>query len=104
MSETITVYKLFRKLKSGQLAPLFINKKLRVPIGEWMEAEDHPTKGYAHRPGWHCCIQPIAPHLSKKDRVWCLCEAQGVTKHKRPEHQGGHWVLAKRLRVLKEVG
>ena len=62
-------YKLVRKLKDGSLAPLFINKKQRLPIGEWMQAEDHPTKGYAVRPGWHCLLKPEASHLSKKGRM-----------------------------------
>lgn len=43
-------YKLVRKLKDGSLAPLFINKKQRIPIGEWMQAEDHPTEGYTLTP------------------------------------------------------
>lgn len=59
-------YKLVRKLKDGSLAPLFINKKQRLPIGEWMQAEDHPTKVHAVRPGWHCLLKPEASHLSKK--------------------------------------
>ena len=38
-------YKLFRVLKSGEITPLFINKTKRLPIGEWMPAEAHRTKG-----------------------------------------------------------
>jgi hypothetical protein len=47
-------YKLFRKLKDGSLAPLFINKKTRIPLNKWLDAEPHPTKGFAFRKGWHC--------------------------------------------------
>lgn len=36
-------YKLIRKLKDGSLSPLFINKKSRIPIGVWMNAEDFLT-------------------------------------------------------------
>lgn len=43
------VYKLFRKLKDGSLAPLFINKKSRLPIGITLKAETHPTKGFTVR-------------------------------------------------------
>ena len=63
-------YKLVRKMKDGTLAPLFINKKQRLPIGVWLEAESHPTKGYAERKGWHGTLWPDAPHLSEEGRVW----------------------------------
>jgi hypothetical protein len=94
-------YKLFRIRKDGTLGPLFINARLRVPVGEWLEAEDHPTKGYAHRPGWHAAATPCAPHLSEKGRVWCKVELEGVRRYPRPESQGGEWLLADRLRVLE---
>lgn len=94
-------YKLFRLRKDGTLGPLFINARLRVPVGEWLEAEDHPTKGFAHRPGWHAAAKPVAPHLSEKGRVWCRVELEGVRKYPRPESQGGEWLLADRLRVLE---
>ena len=42
-------YKLFRKRKDGTYGPLFINRKLRLVVGETYQEEDHPTKGYAHR-------------------------------------------------------
>jgi len=44
-------YKLIRKMKDGSLSPLFINKKSRIPVGVWLEAENHPTKGYTVRKG-----------------------------------------------------
>lgn len=94
-------YKLFRERKDGTLGPLFINRKLRVPIGVELEAEDHPTKGYAHRPGWHCTHKPIAPHLSEKDRVWAEVEIEDYTEFKRPITQGGLWYLANRMKVRK---
>lgn len=97
-------YKLFRLMKDGSLAPLFINKKQRITPGQWLPAEDHPTKGFAHRPGWHCCLKPEAPHLSKKGRVWCEVEFEDFTLHDRPECQGGQWVLANRLKVTRIIG
>ena len=102
----ITVWKLFKLRRNGTLGPLFINARQVVPVGEWLEAEDHPTKGFAHRPGWHACFQPVAPHLSENPksgprRVWARCEAEGLTTYDRPESQGGAWVLARRLRVLE---
>jgi hypothetical protein len=100
------VYKLFKQRKDGSIGPLFINSRLRVPMGEWMEAEDHPTKGFAHRPGWHCTYKPHAPHLAMNPkagpkRVWAECEARETTTYARPESQGGSWVLAQELKVLR---
>lgn len=94
-------YKLFRLRKDGTLGPLFINARLRVPVGKWLTAEDHPTKGFAHRPGWHAALAPVAPHLSTKGRVWCEVELTSTRLYDRPESQGGTWVLAKRLKVVK---
>lgn len=92
-------YKLFRRRKDGTLGPLFINARQRVPVGEWMAAEEHPTPGFAYRPGWHATTKPIAPHLSEKGRVWAEVTLRGVKKYNRPESQGGTWLLAKALRV-----
>jgi hypothetical protein len=44
-------YKLFRKRKDGTYGPLFINRSQKILQGETYHAEDHPTKGYAYRPG-----------------------------------------------------
>ena len=96
-------YKLFRKMKDGSLAPLFINKKQRLYLGWWYEAEDHPTKGYAHRPGWHSCNRPNAPHLSEKGRVWCEVAIRDVKIEERPRHQGGNWFLSNHLMITKEL-
>lgn len=51
-------YKLLRLRKDGSLGPLFINRRMRVPVGEWLSAENHPTKGYAVRQGWHATTAP----------------------------------------------
>jgi hypothetical protein len=96
-------YKLVRKMKDGSLAPLFINKKSRIPICEWLEAENHPTKGFSVRKGWHCTLTPVAPHLSEKGRVWVQVEVEDTELYNRPESQGGMWVLAQRMKVIKEV-
>jgi hypothetical protein len=89
-------YKLVRKLKDGSLSPLFINKKQRLSINDWMVAEAHPTKGYSFRKGWHCLKKPKAPHLSKKDRVWVEVEVENFETFNRPESQGGEWILAEK--------
>lgn len=93
-------WKLFRLRKDGSLGPLFINMKQRLYVGETYQAEDHPTKGYAHRPGWHVCSKKDAPHLSKKNRIWAKVRLEGVTKYKRPASQGGLWYLAEKMTIL----
>lgn len=83
-------YKLFEMNKEGKLFPLFIGKNKETPIGEWIEAEYIPTKGFANRGGWHIGADiPDAPWLkgydgsdtgvyksrfSKGKRVWCEVE------------------------------
>lgn len=100
---SITIYKLFRKRKNGTLGSLFINAKAVIPFDQWMEAEAHFTPSFAYRPGWHGCYQPVAPHLKEEGRVWVECEAQDVVRYERPESQGGAWVLAKHLKVVREL-
>lgn len=90
-----------RLRKDGSLGPLFINRKQRVPVGPWLAAEAHPTKGFALRPGWHATGAPVAPHLSPRGRVWCQVDLKGVTKLQRPHSQGSEWFLATHMRVRK---
>lgn len=97
----IVGYKLFRQRRDGSLGPLFINKRLRLHVGETYVAEEHPTKGYAFRPGWHLCKEPVAPHLSKTNRVWAKVMAYDAVEYPRPASQGGTWVLAKKIKVLQ---
>ena len=86
--------------KDGTLGPLFINKKQRLEVGKTYVAEDHPTKGYAHRPGWHLCAERRAPHLSERGRVWVKVIAEGITEHHRPDSQGGMWFTAEKITIL----
>ena len=92
-------FKLFHVRRDSTLGSLFINRSLVVEPGVWLEAEDHPTKGFAHRPGWHCNETPSAPHLSMKGRAWYKVEIQDYYIHPRPKYQGGHWLIAKRMKV-----
>lgn len=99
-------YKLLRIKKDGKLYPLFINKTVSTPIGEWMQAECYPTKGFAIRCGWRCCFKPIAPHLKTKlangeQRVWVECDVEDWESYDRPESQGGSWILAQRMKINK---
>ena len=63
-------YKLLRLRKNGTLGSLFINRRAVLPLGIWLPAEEHPTKGYKFRPFWHCLPVPKAPHLTEKGRAW----------------------------------
>jgi hypothetical protein len=101
LPKTILGYKLLRLRKNGTMGPLFINRRQVVPIGKWLPAEDHPTPGYQHRPGWHAAPAPCAPHLTTKGRVWCEVELRGTQLISRPAAQGSFWYLAKRMRVVR---
>lgn len=94
-------FKLFKRRADGSLGPLFINQRQRLEVGVTYEAEDHPTKGFAHRPGWHVCSEQNAPHLSKKGRVWAKVKITGCTRHERPKSQGGLWFTAKTMTILE---
>lgn len=100
--ETMIAYKLMRKMKDGY-SPLFINKKQRIQPGTWLTAEQHKTKGFAYRPGFHCCYTPSAPHLSERNRVWVKVEVEDCTVYDRPASQGGKWVLASRMKIIGEI-
>lgn len=95
-------YKLLRVRKNGTIGPLFINRKQVIPIGEWLDAEDHKTDGYAHRPGWHCTAKKSAPHLSKKGRKWYKVMIEDYVKYERPKFQGGFWYLANRMKIMED--
>ena len=99
-------YKLLRIKKDGKLYPLFIHKTVETPIGKWLQAECYPTNGFAVRKGWHCCFAPVAPHLKTKlacgeQRVWVECEVEDWTTYDRPESQGGDWILAQKIKIIR---
>lgn len=95
----ISAYKLVRQRKDGSLGPLFINARQRLEFDKWLKAGCYPTKGFAVRPGWHCCSKPEAPHLSPKGRVWIKVKIKDYEEHKRPEAQGGLWYVANYMKV-----
>ena len=92
-------YKLIRLRKDGTLGPLFIGRKIVIPVRKWVKAKAIRTPGFAFRPGWHACSTPSAPHLTEKGRVWCQVSLRGFKKHQRPAAQGGLWYTAKEMRV-----
>jgi hypothetical protein len=98
-------YKLFRKLKSGEITSLFINKKEKLPHDEWLEAKSYPTKGFAFRPYWHCTEKPYAPHLKMElangeKRIWKKLLMEDFIENPRPDNQGGMWYLANKIKIL----
>lgn len=99
----MVAYKLMKLRKNGTLGSLFINRKEVYPIGEWLQAENYPTKGFAERFGWHCTFKPIAPHLSTKGRVWVEVEVENFKEYNRPESQGGTWILADKMKINKII-
>lgn len=99
-------YKLIKKGKDGKFYPLFINKKQPFSFGEWMDAECHPTKGFAIRQGWHCTFTKHAPHLKMhlsngEERVWAEVEVEDFETYDRPESQGGKWILSQKMKINK---
>jgi hypothetical protein len=97
-------YKLFRVRPDGSLGSLFINRGQRLEVGSCYFAQSHPTNGFKVRPGWHCCSKPIAPHLSKKGRVWCRVNISGIImEHDRPVSQGGLWYTASVMRIEERL-
>jgi hypothetical protein len=63
-----TAYKLFKVRSNGTIGPLFINARQVIEPGVWLPAEDHPTNGFAHRPGWHATLRPIERTVSSTAR------------------------------------
>jgi len=101
MTKQITAFKLMALHKNGSIGSLFIHRRDRVRVGQWRRAHSYPTKGFAVRPGWHCCRTPEAPHLSTKGRVWAEVLIEEVRTIDRPECQGGSWYLADRMKVVR---
>lgn len=75
-------YKLFEMDENGNLYALFIDKNTIMSIDEWLKAENHPTKGFAPRPGYHIGQIPSAP--------W-LMSADGTYKSQRRKHWKRVW-------------
>lgn len=96
-------YKLFTKHKDGSISSLFINRRSRIPLGEWLNSECITTPGFKVRQGWHCCEKPIALHLSMRDRVWYKVSIAKVTALPRPKSQGAMWYIGQRMKVLEPV-
>jgi hypothetical protein len=99
-------YKLFRKRKDGTYGTLFINTKLRMIKGVVYQEEDHPTKGFAHRMGWHILPRQESNRLAVKthwcNRVWCTVEFEYKDTIYKPESQGGMVYIGSTIKILEE--
>lgn len=96
----IEAYKLFRVRKDGTIGSLFINRKAIIPVGKWLDAETHPTDGFAVRNGWHAVATKKVPHLSLRGRRWYKVRLKFVSRLKRPKNQGSEWYIAGQLKVI----
>lgn len=38
-----------------------------------------------------------------EQRVWVECEIDDFSTYNRPESQGGTWILAQRMKIIKEL-
>jgi len=99
-------FKLMRK-KDYSFHSLFINRGRGYKIGKWLTAGYYPTKKFASRKGWHCCLKPIAPHLKMKlangeKRVWVKVEIKDWKEYIVPESHGGKWIIAKKMKIIGE--
>jgi hypothetical protein len=93
-------YKLFRQTNNG-LRSLFIDRNRELPEGVWLRYKSVATKGYMYRPGWHVLLQPVAPHLSEKGRVWKQVRVRGlIARHERPAAQGGTWLTVREIYIV----
>tara|TARA_R110000782_G_scaffold30983_6_gene76816 strand:+ start:5470 stop:5769 length:300 start_codon:yes stop_codon:yes gene_type:complete len=96
-------YKLFRERKNGTIGSLFINRKAILTLNKWLPASSYPTKGFALRPSWHICKEPVAPHLSMKNRAWYKVEFTNAESLKRPLSQGGVWYLSSNIKIIEKL-
>lgn len=101
-------YKLMKVRKDGSIGSLFIDAAVRRPLGKWMTAVACKRKGFAFRPGFHACRTPYAPHLKEKlasgeKRAWFEVEIEDYTTEKKPANQGGEWLLANRMKIIREL-
>lgn len=100
----ITAFKLMRLRKNGTLGPLFIDASAVIPVGEFIRARPVRKKGFKFRPGWHTVSRPVAPHLSKKGRVWVKVWISEYQPHNRPASQGGLWYTSNFMMIREVIG
>ena len=99
-------YKLFHKRPDGTLGPLYCGRALRVPLGQWVEAECHPTKRIKVRPFWHCAARPYLGliKIGARDsgrRSWYRVEMREFEEFSRSSTET--WYLARWIKVIEEV-
>jgi hypothetical protein len=106
----ITAYKVLRVRRDGTIGSCFINRSATLPVGEWLKAEDHPTSGFAHKPGWHTCSTQSAPVMThnakarKENRYWFRVEIASYDENPRPPEQGGMCYRSFFMRIVEKLG
>lgn len=60
-------FKCFEMDTNGNLYALFIDKNTIMPVGEWIKAGIHETKGFSCRPGLHIGEIPDCPWIKAYD-------------------------------------
>lgn len=117
MKKTLKVYRLSEyNTETGEIFPLFINKKQPLPLHKWIPAESHPTKGFAERPGFHCGEVPSAYWLMSADgtyksrrgkkfkRVWTECEIpEGGFYLFKENGLNRVWLIAQKIKINKII-
>ena len=122
-TEKVIGYKLVEKHRDGSYGPLFVNRKMRFPLGEIIEAEcgELVDEGHvksalgalARHPGFHLAIYPDSPWIGKKKNgklirrkkhVWLECEILGdqIIVDKRLNDVPNGWYLFKTNAKQKE--
>lgn len=102
-TKTVKAYKLLatKRSRPGEYFATQINTAAPIRVGEWIPAENHPTKGFAARPGWHAGLLPLAPQMRAKsgmrrpDRVWAEVEL--------PDDRSQEWQAAAAASPTKDL-
>jgi len=100
-------FKLFKIRKDGSVGSLFINSSEKYQLNKWMDAKEFKKKGFANRKGWHCLLEPNAPHLKTElsngeQRKFFKVEIKDYDFFERPKSQGGRWALAQKMKIIEE--
>lgn len=100
-------FKLLRMRKDRTLGPLFFDRDKTYPLNLWLQASHSAKgpKGFAFRPGFHCCLNRKAPQLKLRlatgeVRIWCTVLISNFSRLSRPESQGGMWFVAEKMFIL----
>ena len=96
-------YKVLRRRKSGTLGSLYINKGAVLPVGEWLDAELHVTKGYQPQIGWTAYCNAVPPISMKGRELWEV-DLGGNAKTEWSSYTASWmFVVSPRMKILRPV-